>query len=375
MSAKITVIVPVFNVTDYVEECLLSLVNQTLKDIEIIVVDDCGTDDSIEKVKNIASTDSRIRIIHNETNQGLSESRNVGLRHVSTPYVAFLDSDDYVAPDFYEKLYLEAKKTGADIAVGKAMYYYENSGICREEWVSRWNFHTDLTIAEAPHEKQYNIYACACWDKIYKTSLFIDNEITFPKRLFIEDVPITFITVALANKLVLVRDAKIFYRQRPNSIMKNLKANRRVFDIFAIYKYADALLARLDVPHKDVYNKILDNFKIFNIYGWSNAVRGELLTEFNKQMKETFGQISLKDNLFITPESRGIHQEVVSGERIIGVIRYRLFGFFPILKIVKTSIRTSVRLFNNIPLLTISRKTNITRYHVLGIPVLRLKVY
>lgn len=357
MSAKITIIVPVYNVTHDIEECLLSLINQTLKEIEIVVVDDCGTDDSLAKVKKIAKTDVRVRIIQNETNKGLGESRNIGLHYVKTPYVAFLDADDFVAKDFYEKLYFEAQKTGADIAVGKAIYYYEKTGICREGFISRWNFQADMRIAETPEEKQYNIYACASWDKLYKTDLFTINDIKFPRRLCLEDVPVTFITVALANKLVLVPDAKIFYRQRPNSIMKKLKSSQRVFDVFEVYNYAEKMLSKLDVPQKNEYEKILDNFKIFNIYGWSKSVREDLLSEFNREMKELFSRINIENNKFITSENKRIYEEVVIRDRFIGVILYYLFSFIPILKIVRTNSQTIIKIFNRITLLTISHKT------------------
>ena len=79
MKPLITVIVPVYNVSKYIEQCLNSLINQTMKELAIVVVDDCGTDDSIGKAQKIASKDKRIQIVHNKTNQGLAESRNIGL--------------------------------------------------------------------------------------------------------------------------------------------------------------------------------------------------------------------------------------------------------------------------------------------------------
>lgn len=374
MSAKITIIVPVHNVTNYIEQCIQSLINQTMKEIEVVVVDDCSTDDSIKKVKSIARRDSRIHIISNSINLGPGESRNIGLSLVSTPYVAFLDSDDFVAPDFYEKLYQAAINSGADIAIGNTRYYYEETNTCEDGWCGQYNFWTDSKIVETPEDKQYNIYACACWDKIYRTELFTKYKIAFPQKLYIEDVPVTFLTVSLANKLALVRNAHIYYRQRTTSIMKSLQANKRVFDVFAIYDYAEKSLGQA-FPDENgrVYKKILDNFKIFNIYEWSKFLSGKLREQFNIQMKEEFSRIEISNNPFITSQSRDIYRKVTSEDFVFGTSQYYLFGFIPLFKMIRTSRRTYCKLFNKLPLFTRDSKISVTRYFLSGIPVLKRK--
>ena len=113
---KISIIVPVYNVEKYLERCLDSLINQTLKDIEIICINDGSTDNSSEILKEYAKKDSRIIII-NQNNQGISVARNNGMNKAKGKYIGFVDSDDWVDLDFFEKLYKAAEKHNAQIAV------------------------------------------------------------------------------------------------------------------------------------------------------------------------------------------------------------------------------------------------------------------
>ena len=115
--AKISIIVPCYNVEKYLEKCLDSLINQTLRDIEIICVNDGSNDLTPDILKRYAASDKRIQIINRE-NGGLSAARNTGLVHAQGEFVAYVDSDDWVDLNFYEKLYNSAKKYNAEIAVG-----------------------------------------------------------------------------------------------------------------------------------------------------------------------------------------------------------------------------------------------------------------
>ena len=111
--AKISIIVPVYNVSKYLKRSLDSLINQTLKDLEIIIVNDGSTDNSLDICQEYASLDNRIKVISKE-NGGLSSARNYGLRYVTSDYVAFIDSDDYVALDMFETMYGELQNNICD---------------------------------------------------------------------------------------------------------------------------------------------------------------------------------------------------------------------------------------------------------------------
>ena len=123
MNIKVSIIVPVYNVEKYLRQCLDSLINQTLQEIEIICVDDGSTDNSSNILSDYAQKDSRI-IVHRQENQGLANARNAGLKLANGEYIGFLDSDDFVDIDFFEKLYQAASSDNADIARALYKYHY-----------------------------------------------------------------------------------------------------------------------------------------------------------------------------------------------------------------------------------------------------------
>ncbi len=372
--AQISIIVPTYNVSSYIEQCIFSLTQQTFKDIEILVVDDCGTDDSIDKVTKIAKTDKRIKIIHNKTNQGVAETRNIGLKHVSAPYTSFLDPDDWVAPDFYEKLYSDITKYDADIAVSDVLYYYKEDSSLSRAWVSQWNFKTKKKVVSSPTEKQFNIYGCACWGKLYKTTLFTQYDVKCPKGLKIEDVPITAITTILAKRIVLVKEAVLYYRQHKDSIMASSKKDKTPFDIFKIYEYTDTLIRDIEKKsNKDFgsYHQIMDNFKIFNIYAWYNRTAPDYQSEFFNNMREIFKKINIKQNPYITLESKKIYEIVISSNKRI---TYRLFGFVLPITCVRTVKYSKIYLFKHILIDKIKFKNQKNYHKLFGfLPIISVK--
>lgn len=121
--AKVSIIVPVYNVEKYIDRCLNSLVNQTLKEIEIIIVNDNTPDNSMKICEEYAKRDNRIKIYNKEQNEGLGLTRNYGIKKANGEYIAFVDSDDYVDNDFYEKLYNKIIKTNSDICFAEYKRY------------------------------------------------------------------------------------------------------------------------------------------------------------------------------------------------------------------------------------------------------------
>ena len=119
MNNKISIIVPVYNAEDYLKRCLDSLINQTYKNIEIIIIDDSSTDNSKEIIKKYASKDNRIRTFFSEINQGVSKSRNIGLKSFFGDYVLFMDSDDYLKDDALEIMLDRSIKYNADGSIDR----------------------------------------------------------------------------------------------------------------------------------------------------------------------------------------------------------------------------------------------------------------
>lgn len=132
MKHKVSIIIPIYRAEKYIRKCLDSFFNQTLKEIEIILIDDLGGDNSIKIAEEYAQKDSRIKIIYNETNLGEGRSRNVGIENAKGEYIAFADPDDWVDLDFYEKLYEEAKKQDYDIVKSERIKIYPDDNNKKE---------------------------------------------------------------------------------------------------------------------------------------------------------------------------------------------------------------------------------------------------
>ena len=179
---KVSIIVPVFNVEQFLGKCLDSLVNQTLKDIEIICVNDGSTDNSLEILNNYAKQDLRIKII-NKKNSGLSTARNTGMKIAQGKYIGFVDSDDWVDLDFYEKLYNSAIKNNADIAVSEIYEVHWNRKFYKQK------FEKEKCI-ENIEEKFYTLnipeYSYV-WNKIYKRTKIEKYNFQFIPNLYYED--------------------------------------------------------------------------------------------------------------------------------------------------------------------------------------------
>ena len=155
---KVSVIVPVYNATNYLERCLDSLVNQTLDEIEFICVDDCSTDNSLEILTKYANND-KFKIIRHETNRGESEARNTGLINARGEYIGFLDNDDTVDLCFFDKLYQKAKLDNADICKGE---------VCRYSYSMEKLVQKNLNEEIRKNKLNFNIYF---WSAIYKQDI------------------------------------------------------------------------------------------------------------------------------------------------------------------------------------------------------------
>ena len=215
---KISIIVPLFNTEKYIEKCLNSLVNQTLKDIEIIIVNDGSTDSSMITVRNFASKDSRIKIL-NQLNQKQGTARNNGMQIATGEYIGFVDSDDWVDLDYFEKLYDAAHQYDSDIALATNVRIWggktkKRLNIERVEFVT--NLQDKIDIGKQPKNP------CPT-NKIYRTSLLKKHNILFPEHVYCEDKLFTIQAVYYANGIVTVPGVNYYYFRNPNSTVNTRK--------------------------------------------------------------------------------------------------------------------------------------------------------
>ena len=189
---KISVIVPVYNVEDYLKECLDSIINQTLKEIEILCIDDCGTDNSIDILREYSKKDDRIRIISHKENKGLGPARNTGIKESKGEYISFIDSDDYISRDYLENLYNTIIKYDTDIVstinikrvVGEAISLYSiniNKYLSIFQKIFNKNHFEGISNANIKDEKENtkNYPFVVAWNKLYKRSFLLDNDLFF----------------------------------------------------------------------------------------------------------------------------------------------------------------------------------------------------
>ena len=326
----LTVIVPIFNVEAYVEKSIKSILLSNVDNLHIIAVDDCGDDGSMDIVRRLAATDSRIEIISNNRNQGLAFSRNQGINHVSTSHLAFLDSDDWVAPDFYSRLMSVAIQEDSDIVAGNVIYVWPENQTQKRGWVSEWTFcevTNDKPVLSTPKEKIGIICACACWNKVYSTEFIRKNSLYFPLNIYIEDVPFTFLSTALANHISLVKDTNLFYRQRTASIMNDLKSSKRIFDIFKVMDLCAASLESIYENERDIFRQILDVFIVINLTSWTSAVCANDYDRFVTEVRRRFRLVDAEQNPFLPSKYRCLWRRMLDIH-----VRWRmeLFGCIPL---------------------------------------------
>jgi len=210
--AKVSIIVPVYNTEKYLEKCLNSLIKQTLEDIEIICVNDGSTDNSLDILNKFASNDSRIKVISQE-NKMQGAARNAGMFVASGEYIGFVDSDDWVDFNYYEKLYNAVKKYDVDIALAT------NVRMSKNKYKKRLN----ITEEKLYTELQDKIDVCQQWknecptNKIYRLSMIKSNDITWPEKVFCEDKLYTIKAVFYANGIVTVPEVNYYYYNNPTS--------------------------------------------------------------------------------------------------------------------------------------------------------------
>ena len=218
---KVSVIVPVYNVEQYIEKCLLSIKNQTLSDFECLIINDGTKDASIEVAKIVVGNDKRFKFFDKE-NGGLSDARNYGIEKANGEYLCFIDSDDYIAPDLLELTYNMGKENDSDI-VCFDMYYVNEDGSLEYSWGSNYK-----GISNYKDNKEIIFSNNSANNKIYKASFMKDKR--FFKGMWYEDLAVIPTWIAAANNMAHVYKPLYYYVQRQGSITH--KADIRIFDIY-----------------------------------------------------------------------------------------------------------------------------------------------
>ena len=263
MTEKITVIVPVYNVENYLNKCLDSLINQTYKNLEIIVINDGSTDNSGIICQEYAQKDNRIIYIEKE-NGGQAEARNMGLDRMTGTYVTFVDSDDWVEPNYVEVLYKKLLEYCADIAVGNYYSYNEQEGIFYFHIFGNSYYekvYDNVSIFENFYESEHmkNFALICVGGKLYKSDLF--RELRFEVGKLGEDGYLNQKIYLLAEKTIYLNAGLYAYRQREGSSSRSW-TEKWMHALVDAMSERITLLASLGYPldkHLAVYRKMLDS--------------------------------------------------------------------------------------------------------------------
>ncbi len=223
---KISVIIPVYNSSTYLRKCLDSVVNQTLKDIEIIVINDGSTDDSKNIIEEYLCKYKNIIFIDQE-NKGIGKTRNIGIKKATGEYITFVDSDDYIKENMLEEYYKYAKKHNFDLVIGSYIKKINNKEIIFEN--NKFKTGNVKTTPQILYLIEYGP-----WAKLYKREMLINNNIYFDEKRKYEDMP--FVSKALLKSKLIGQITEPYYYYIIHNNSETTTMDKRVFDILDILK-------------------------------------------------------------------------------------------------------------------------------------------
>ena len=292
---KVSVIIPIYNVEKYLKQCVDSVINQSLKDIEIILVDDGSTDSCPRICDDYAKQDKRIQVIH-LPNDGLGKAYNAGIAAAKSDYIGFVESDDFAEYDMYENLYNIAVEMNADIV--------------KSSWFNYWSVPEEKNITEKPfkhfpikkvinaeQEPKLVMTQAAVWSAIYEKKFLNDYNIKFletPGASY-QDTSFAFKTTVAAKKIVLTSNAYIHYRQ--DNETSSVKSKEKVYVICDEVREIEKFLN--EYPQIKKYIEPYKWYKQFRIYKWNLLrVAPEYKSEFANIFRNEFLQLVEKKELY-----------------------------------------------------------------------------
>lgn len=286
---KVSVIVPVYNVEKYLDRCLSSLVNQTYKDIEIIVVNDESPDNSQKIIDDYVLKYPHIIKTYFKKNGGLSDARNYGIKRSTGNYIAFVDSDDYVELNTYEIMVNKLREYDYDMVVCNLNYVYDTKIVKAYS-----NIKKDIKDKDTIQKKVFNNIYPVAWNKLYKRELFNNNQ--FKCKIWFEDVEFIYRILPFIESIGVVDDHLINYVQRSGAITSTFDQK--------LYNYIDNFNGIIDYYKKNnFYEKYYYELEYSYIrYLYATFIKA--CTNFNKSDYEKAVDIAIENVLKNWPNYR-----------------------------------------------------------------------
>ena len=271
---KISVIIPVYNGEKHLGQCLSSISNQTLKEIEVIIVDDGSNDNSLNIAEEFQKANSFPTRIIRQKNTGVGAARNKGLDLAKGEFIKFVDADDFLYNDTLEKMYNLAKKNDADIIRGNFTLISDDKVV--EDNANWWSFINQFAIIDPKVNKDFIIIEIpGVGNKLFKKNLF--DDFRFPENLKWEDLAVVPVLLAIANKVVYLNESVYNYRIDDNTTATDFKrSTKKILDIITIVDLFEENMkikgANSLYPEQIVGIYILHSlFRVENVMSWENC--------------------------------------------------------------------------------------------------------
>ncbi len=251
MKPKVSIIIPVYNAGKYIEQCVYTLLNQTLKECEFIFINDGSEDNSKEIIQTYKNLDNRIKII-NQKNQGVSVARNNGLNIAKGEYIGFVDADDYIELDMYEKLYNKAREDNCDVILSDWKNEIDGSFISMN-----YNFPKNTVLDRKFINENIIPYFLesdklnTAWNKLYKNKIIKDNKIKFPEKVSLgEDGIFNMRVFSKAKTLKYIDYIGYYYREVEGSATRNILDKDYFKRALEVYKTDIKIMCDIDIDYK-----------------------------------------------------------------------------------------------------------------------------
>lgn len=284
----VSVVIPIYNVEKYLEECFDSVINQSYGNLEIVLVDDGSTDTSGQIADALGETDSRVVVVH-KPNGGLSDARNAGISIARGDYITFIDSDDYVDVAYIEELIDTAITSASDIV-------QSNNSRNPNDLSKGSRQKTELSGSDAFVElMKFKTISPTAWGKLYKTSIFSDNKIHFPVGRLHEDTAVLYKLVYLANKVSCIDSVLYYYRINQNSIMTASYTQKHYESVEQYHNELDSFIAMNGL---NLGTANLSRHKALRLLSVLNklAINNEHHSEAYRTFKQQFISLSRQSN-------------------------------------------------------------------------------
>ena len=290
----VSVIMPVYNAENFLDKSVSSVINQTYKNLEILLIDDCSTDNSYNILKEYANKDNRIKLFHNEQNKHVSATRNVGIKNATGKYLYFIDSDDFIDNDYIEHLVKTAEKENADIVVNTNIYDFHKN----QKTLSFFSREFNRRIFDDKKVLAIKIFP-SVWNRLFKRELQTKYNILFPTDIKIgEDASFNILFFSKSNNIAFISPNSFYYYNKNNknsiatTVNYNLYFNNTLLIIININKY---------LKENNLLNKVANfNFIDFKTMLFSNLFNNKIyINEKRKNYQELRNFIlSIKDDIF-----------------------------------------------------------------------------